>query len=46
MTITHLPNASKKFNLARTSYVKKRVKWIYLKFQFQFRIQKIDLNNC
>jgi hypothetical protein len=26
MTITHLPNASKKFNLARTSYVKKRVK--------------------
>jgi hypothetical protein len=27
MTITYLPNASKKFNLARTSYKKKRVKW-------------------
>jgi hypothetical protein len=26
MTITYLPNASIKFNLARTSYVKKRVK--------------------
>jgi hypothetical protein len=28
MTITHLPNASKKFNLEKTSYVKKRVKWL------------------
>jgi hypothetical protein len=27
MTITYLPNASKKFNLEKTSYKKKRVKW-------------------
>jgi hypothetical protein len=31
MTITYLPNASKKFNLEKTSYKKKRIKWIYLK---------------